>query len=109
MIGTFQALQHKIADAVLSLELSRSLLQASITAFIHESPDLTAEVAASRLCSSAMYVSSMEAAIQSHGGYGFTWEQGIHFAYRRALFSRSVASFPEDNRYVVAQMLGLVS
>jgi Acyl-CoA dehydrogenase, C-terminal domain len=89
-IGTFQALQHVIANAVVSLELAKSLMYESLTLVAQRDPSAKVSVAASRIFASEMYMKVAAAAIQCHGGYGFTWEQGVHFFYRRAIVDRQI-------------------
>lgn len=85
-IGTFQAVQHIIADMHIALETSRSLLTAAARHY-HAFPDDLLDVLASRLHSSESATLMCERAIQVHGGAGFTWELGLHRWYRAALFA----------------------
>lgn len=78
----FQAVAHRLADMAARVELARSVLgrlaqQADTTV-----PDLGASA---ELLVPAFAREVCESAIQVHGGMGFSWESGLHLAYRRAL------------------------
>ena len=78
-IAAFQAVAHTLARMAVDLEA----LDAGIGRLAARDDDRLAAVlryagpaAARRIC---------EAAIQVHGGMGFTWELGLHLLYRRVL------------------------
>jgi alkylation response protein AidB-like acyl-CoA dehydrogenase len=87
-IASFQAVSHLLADAKACVERDRSAL-ARLVAVTPPSwrPDADASLLALALCHAipADTRRVCEAAIQVHGGAGFTWEQGLHLYYRRAL------------------------
>ncbi len=90
-IGIYQAVSHPLADAYTKVELSRSL--ALWAAWCVASGDEQAAIAAASAKSFAgeAAVSVCEAAIQAHGGIGFTWEHVLHRLYKRALWIESFA------------------
>jgi alkylation response protein AidB-like acyl-CoA dehydrogenase len=87
-IGSFQAVQHLLADAFVLMEGSRSAaLHAAWAA-----DALPADEAYAAACVAKAYCgraarSVCETAIQVHGGIGNTWECLAHVYLRRALFS----------------------
>ncbi len=87
-IGSFQAVQHMLADALVSLEGSRSIaLHAAWAVDALAATDaLAAASAAKAYCARAARAVS-ETAIQVHGGIGNTWYCLAHVFLRRALFS----------------------
>jgi len=87
-IGSFQAVQHLLADAFVATEGSRSLaLHAAWAAdALPPEPAMTAAAVAKAYCSRAARA-ACEAAIQVHGGIGNTWECIAHVFLRRALLS----------------------
>ena len=90
-IGSFQAVQHLLADALVATEGSRSIaLHAAWAVDALPAPDaLAAASAAKAYCArSARLV--CETAIQVHGGIGNTWECLAHVFLRRALHSSEV-------------------
>jgi Acyl-CoA dehydrogenase, C-terminal domain len=87
-IGSFQAVQHMLADAFVVMEGSRSVsLHAAwaVDALPPEEALLAASVAKAYCARSARDV--CETAIQVHGGIGNTWECLAHVYLRRALLS----------------------
>ena len=90
-IGSYQAVQHLLADAYVALEGSRSVARHAAWA-ADELPVSEAVAAASvakAYCARAAR-SVCEAVIQVHGGIGNTWECLAHVYLRRALVSTDV-------------------
>ncbi len=90
-IGSFQAVQHLLADAFVLMEGSASIALHAAWAVDALEPDesLVAASAAKAYCArSARTV--CETAIQVHGGIGNTWECLAHIFLRRALLSGEV-------------------
>jgi hypothetical protein len=87
-IASFQAVQHRLADAYVSLEGSRSIALHAAWAVDAASPSdaLAAAATAKAYCARAGRA-VCEAAIQVHGGIGNTWECLAHVYLRRALHS----------------------
>jgi hypothetical protein len=87
-VGSFQAVQHLLADAFVALEGSRSAaLHAAwaIDALPAEEALAAASVAKAYSARAARTV--CESAIQVHGGIGNTWDCLAHVFLRRALLS----------------------
>jgi alkylation response protein AidB-like acyl-CoA dehydrogenase len=77
-IGSFQALQHRMADMYVSVESARSLWMAAAR---EPSPAMAA--AAMAYCSRALRSVAGEM-IQMHGAIGVTWEHSAHRYLKRA-------------------------
>ncbi len=90
-IGSFQAVQHLLADAHVATEGSRSAALHAAWAVDALAPDeaLAAASVAKAYCTRAAR-SVCETAIQVHGGIGNTWECLAHVFLRRALVSSDV-------------------
>ena len=90
-IGSFQAVQHLLADAFVAMEGSRSIaLHAAWAVDALPGPAaLSAASAAKAYCARAAR-SVCETAIQVHGGIGNTWDSLAHVFLRRALLSSDV-------------------
>lgn len=90
-IGSYQAVQHLLADAFTLTEGSRSIALHAAWAVDALPPDeaVAAAAAAKAYCTrSARTV--CETVIQVHGGIGNTWEHLAHVFLRRALLSGDV-------------------
>ncbi len=87
-IGSFQAVQHLLADALVVTEGSRSIALHAAWAVdgLGGTDALAAASAAKAYCARAAR-SVCETAIQVHGGIGNTWECLAHVYLRRALLS----------------------
>jgi alkylation response protein AidB-like acyl-CoA dehydrogenase len=87
-IGSFQSIQHLLADAYVQTEGARSVTLHAAWAVDELTPPeaLAAASVASAYCARAAR-SVCETAIQVHGGIGNTWECSAHLFLRRALFS----------------------
>ncbi|KQR41473.1 acyl-CoA dehydrogenase family protein [Acidovorax sp. Leaf160] len=87
VIGTFQALQHRMADLLLEVEQMRSAVINAADAI-----DNAQGVARQKMLSAAKYTAGYvgalvaEESIQLHGGIGMTWELPLsHYAKRLVL------------------------
>jgi alkylation response protein AidB-like acyl-CoA dehydrogenase len=83
-IGNFQTLQHRMADMLIEVEMTRSILYAALGAMDREDAAArTAAVAAAKVQASTGGVMVAGQAIQLHGGIGVTEELDISHYYRR--------------------------
>lgn len=103
-IGSFQALQHRMAALYCELEVSRSVVQRGLAALDDHDPKATmfASLAKSKL-SDVLHAVATEA-IQLHGGIGMTDEHSIGFFLKRSRINSELfgnASFHRD-RYARA-------
>jgi len=87
-IGSFQAVQHLLADAFVLMEGSRSAARHAAWAVdaLEADEALVATATAKAYCARAARA-VCETAIQVHGGVGNTWECLAHLYLRRALLS----------------------
>ncbi len=82
-IGSFQALQHRMATMLIEIEQARSALTNAVA--VMDEPRLERERALSAAKYTLGRVSALvaEEAIQMHGGIGMTWELALsHYAKR---------------------------
>jgi alkylation response protein AidB-like acyl-CoA dehydrogenase len=89
-LNTFQALQHRMADMLVELELSRSIVYQGIAAL-----DLPPEQRQRGISSMKAIVSSAamfvgKNAVQLHGGIGMTEEYAIGHYYRKLYVAASI-------------------
>jgi alkylation response protein AidB-like acyl-CoA dehydrogenase len=87
-IGSFQAVQHLLADAFVQAEGSRSITRHATWAVDALAPSeaVAAATVAKAYCARASRA-VCETAIQVHGGIGNTWDCLAHVFLRRALLS----------------------
>ncbi len=84
-IGSFQALKHLAANMYVTLETARSATYYAAMAIDGDQPDARAAVSCAKALCSDGYLQISKAAIQMHGGIGFTEEHDVHLYYKRAL------------------------
>ncbi len=84
VIGSFQALQHRLADLHVLVESARSLSYAAAEAAASDDPDLALRAAAARACCSEALTRVAAEMIQMHGAIGITWEHDAHRYFKRA-------------------------
>jgi alkylation response protein AidB-like acyl-CoA dehydrogenase len=90
-IGSFQAVQHLLADALVATEGSRSItLHAAWATDALRPVDAFAAAAAAKAYCSRAARTVCETAIQVHGGIGNTWDCMAHVFVRRALLSTDI-------------------
>jgi len=103
-IGSFQAVKHQCADALVQLRIGRELLDDAVSAVAAgEDAAPAASRAKSHLGDAAVHV--VGTAMQLHGGIGYTWESGIHRSLKRALLDRSLFGAPAAHRARLADHL----
>ena len=109
-IGSFQAVQHLLADAFVAMEGSRSIALHAAWAVdaLPAAEALAAASAAKAYCARAART-VCETAIQVHGGIGNTWDCLAHVFLRRALLSSDVLGGVGPNlaRVLAARNIGV--
>lgn len=95
-IGSFQAVSHRLADVKVEEEVGRSLLYGACLALQEHPDDAAPQVSAAKAWLSDAAIRATEAALQLHGGIGYTWELDIHLYLRQA---RSHAVYLGDATY----------
>jgi alkylation response protein AidB-like acyl-CoA dehydrogenase len=107
IIGSYQAIKHKLANVLMVVELGKTAAyQAAKCAA--ETPDELPEAAAmaKSFCSDA-YLKAAADNIQVHGGMGFTWEHHSHLYLRRAKSSELLFGEPSEWRARLADTVGI--
>ncbi|MBB5423481.1 alkylation response protein AidB-like acyl-CoA dehydrogenase [Paraburkholderia sp. JPY158] len=84
-IGSFQALQHRMADMAIDAMQARATLHRALLALTENGPNRSVEVSGckAQTTRSAKFVTQQ--GIQLHGGYGITNEYKVGHHYRRHL------------------------
>lgn len=102
-IGSFQAIKHRMADALMLVEMARSGLEKVTWGAVD---DLGAEASVIKAWGSDSYNAIAAEAIQLHGGIGFTWEHDAHLYFRRARYDAAFLGDATVHRERVATLLG---
>ncbi len=105
-IGSFQAIQHTLADLFVTLESARSAAYYAGWAMAHAAADDRDEAAAiaAAFCGDAFFQCAADT-IQVHGGIGFTWEHDAHLFFKRARSIQTMLGNGSIHREAIATMI----
>jgi alkylation response protein AidB-like acyl-CoA dehydrogenase len=104
-IGTFQAIQHKLANVAVEVEGCTSLTYyAAWTATENDSNRALAASMAKAWVSDSYKHATFEG-VQVHGGIGFTWDHDMHLYFKRAKHGEIVYGDGDYHREKVAQLI----
>jgi alkylation response protein AidB-like acyl-CoA dehydrogenase len=113
-IGSYQGLQHRMADMLVRTESARSVVYHAAWSVAAGTADAALVAACARAYAVAAARGISEQAIQIHGGNGFTWEYDVHCFLKRALtlehhplsqrdaLGRALAKFENSDERVTA-------
>ncbi|MEV5968099.1 acyl-CoA dehydrogenase family protein [Kribbella sp. NPDC051952] len=107
VIGSFQAVKHRCADLLVTIELARSAAARAAVSATEDAADLALMASLVKSYCSTAYLQAASENIQLHGGIGFTWEHPAHLYLKRAKSSQLLFGGPSLHRRRVAQALGL--
>jgi alkylation response protein AidB-like acyl-CoA dehydrogenase len=82
-IGSFQAVKHHLAGALVRLELARPLVYNAAYSLAHALPSRALDVAAAKACASDAAYACSRAALQCHGAIAYTFEYPAHLWMKR--------------------------
>jgi alkylation response protein AidB-like acyl-CoA dehydrogenase len=103
-VGTFQAVHHGAAQMLLDTEGGRSATYYAAWAADAEPERLAMAAAMAKAWTSDAGRSVTGAAIQLHGGIGFTWEADVHWLYKRAQLDSALLGSAGAHRARIAAL-----
>jgi alkylation response protein AidB-like acyl-CoA dehydrogenase len=83
-IGSFQALQHALADVKVRLEYARPVVYKAAHAVATGATTRATDASHAKLAAVGAAQKAARTALQVHGAIGYTWEQDLHIWMRRA-------------------------
>jgi alkylation response protein AidB-like acyl-CoA dehydrogenase len=83
-IGSFQAIQHKLADMALDLERATSAVSYAAMTIDAKDADRHRATHVAKAAAGAAATRAAKDGIQIHGGIGYTWEHDLHLFIRHA-------------------------
>jgi alkylation response protein AidB-like acyl-CoA dehydrogenase len=84
-IGSFQAVKHHLADALLAIEMARPVVaRAAYTVSAPAPRDASLHVSMAKACASDAALLTARAALQCHGAIGYSFEHDLHLWMKRA-------------------------
>ena len=104
-IGSFQAVQHQLADVLLWLESSRSAAYYAAWALNEDDPAAAAAISIAKAYISDAAREVGNRGVQVHGGIGFTWEHDLQLYYKRAKAGEMLCGDATFHRERLAQLV----
>ncbi|MGH2784041.1 MAG: acyl-CoA dehydrogenase family protein [Actinomycetota bacterium] len=83
-IGSFQAVKHLLADALLALEFARPVVYRAAWSIATGSPDASRDASMAKAFASDAAMDASRATLQVHGAIGYTHEHDLHLWLNRA-------------------------
>ncbi|MED4570900.1 acyl-CoA dehydrogenase [Brevibacillus agri] len=104
-LSQFQAIQHKLADMAMQIDLARTMVYKAAWLKDH-GRKFTKEAAMAKLYASEVAMSATHQAIQIHGGYGYMREYQVERFFRDARLLEIGEGTSEILRNVIAREIG---
>jgi len=96
-IGSFQVLQHRLAEAYLRLEAATTASWTAAEALVAGDPEAGTLAAMAKVhCSESLAAIAGEM-VQMHGGLAITWEHDAHLYLRRAYADAQLFGSPGEH------------
>lgn len=83
-VGSFQAVQHHLADALLRLEFARPVVHRAAYSVARAEADRSLYVSMAKAQASEAAHLASRMALQVHGAIGYSWEHDLHLWMKRA-------------------------
>jgi alkylation response protein AidB-like acyl-CoA dehydrogenase len=99
LIGSYQAIKHKLADVHIAIELARPLVYGAALSLAPR------DVSAAKAAASDAGILAARSALQTHGAIGFTQEHDLSLTLLRVQALRSAWGTPEAHRRRVLEAL----
>jgi alkylation response protein AidB-like acyl-CoA dehydrogenase len=104
-VGAYQAVSHKCAQMLKDTEGARSATYFAAWAADAEAERLAEAASLAKAAASDGGRDVTAAAIQAHGGIGFTWEADVHWLYKRAQVDAALLGGSGTHRARLARLL----
>ncbi|KUI21871.1 acyl-CoA dehydrogenase [Mycobacterium sp. GA-1285] len=105
VIGTYQAIKHKLADVHIAVELARPLVYGAALSLADGSADTARDISAAKAAASDAALLAARSALQTHGAIGFTQEHDLSLWLLRVQALRSAWGDPAVHRRRVLEAL----
>lgn len=101
-IGSFQAVQHKAVDMHVAIERARALAYFSALTISADDPRRRLAAAMAKAAAGECQSVVFRHGLQLFGGMGFTWENDVQFALKRAKVGELMLGGAAEHRAVIA-------
>ena len=83
-IGSFQAVKHHLADALVRIEFARPMVYRAALSLTEGDGDASLHASMAKAMASDAATLAARTALQVHGAIGYTWEHDLHLWMKRA-------------------------
>ncbi|MEY2431721.1 MAG: hypothetical protein QOC92_1446 [Acidimicrobiaceae bacterium] len=104
-IGSFQTIQHRLADLHTAVTGSELLAHSAAVALDESNPDAAALATMAHWWCGQVAVDAAEASLHFHGGYGFMLEYDVQLYVRRAKAARVALGDPRRELLTIVERL----
>lgn len=104
-IGQFQAIQHHCANMLLMTESARSAVYYAAWVMASDEAESRLAVSIAKMYASDACREVGNLGVQVHGGIGFTWDEAVHFYYKRAKASEIMFGDATYHRERIARLV----
>jgi alkylation response protein AidB-like acyl-CoA dehydrogenase len=98
VIGSYQAIKHKLADVHIAVELARPLVYGAALSLGTDSPDTARDISAAKAAAAEAGLLAARSGLQTHGAIGFTQEHDLSLLLLRVQALRSAWGDPTAHR-----------
>ena len=102
-IGSFQAVKHKAVDMYVNVERARALCQYAAQTIVEGDARRTTAISMAKAAAGDCQQVLFQSGFQLFGGMGFTWENDLQMALRRAKMGVALFGSTREHRRRVAQ------
>ena len=106
LIAQFQSVKHALARLATDIEPTRALFWYAAHAYDHLPAEAVRAAALAKAHITERAMLTARAAVELHGGLGFTWECDVQMWYKRAMFNRAAFGLPDVHRSRAATLAG---
>lgn len=105
VIGSYQAIKHKLADVHIAIEMARPLVYGAALSLADGAPDTARDVSAAKVAAADAALLAARSALQTHGAIGFTQEHDLSLLLLRVQALRPAWGDPALHRRRVLEGL----
>ena len=107
VVGSYQAVKHQLANALLAVEFARPLVYVAAWSLAESTPHRGREASVAKAAASDAVDVAARAALQCHGAIGYTFEYDLHLWMKRGWALAASWGDAAFHRGRVADALGI--
>ncbi|MCF8589859.1 acyl-CoA dehydrogenase family protein [Gordonia liuliyuniae] len=104
-IGSFQAVKHRLADLMITLEHARSVVYYAAWALKEDGTNPAVLASLAKATATDAFSTTAAQTLQIFGGIGFTWEHHAHLYFKRAVTDAATLGSAAEHRERLAAHL----